>query len=89
MGAMIPDPGHFELSWEQTFILFPPIIQMATITMIIIMKMTAEILMMVFTISQIPCSMFLTYSNLFNHPHNSPNEVGTIIIIPIFQMRKP
>ena len=53
------------------------------------MKMTAEILMMVFTISQTPCSMFLTYSNLFNHPHNSPNEVGTIIIIPIFQMRKP
>lgn len=49
MRATIPDTGHFELSWEQTIILSPPIIQMIAIIMII-RKILAEILM-VFTIS--------------------------------------
>ena len=59
MGATIPDPGHFALSWEQTFIWSPPIIQMATKTMIIIMKMTVDILK---SIVDLPCCANICYT---------------------------
>ena len=36
MGAIIPDPEHFELSWQQSYIVLP-IIQMIIITLIILL----------------------------------------------------